>query len=198
MKKAKRAARIPSSPRRRRTANPHLTITLPDLVRSGEDIDFREMISLMYATLGRLQTMRRTLAHSLGLGSAEFAVVMALLRIEDVSGVSIRRIADDLYVAAANVTVTISKLEEMGWVIKSSDPTDSRALAIRLTPAARQRLSAFADRLHFVNDVWFQGTTRTELKAVVSFFRNLISQYEPALSVAREFANVLDKDGPAG
>jgi hypothetical protein len=71
-------------------------------------------------------------------------------------------------------------------VAKTSDPTDSRALAVRLTARARKRLNAFVDRLKLVNDAWFWGTTEPELRAVVSFFRHLIDQYEPALNIARE------------
>jgi DNA-binding MarR family transcriptional regulator len=142
----------------------------------------------MYAALGRLQTMRRTLAQALGLSSSEFAVIITLLRAEQGTGLRIRRIADELYIAAANVTFTVLKLEKMGWVAKTADPIDSRAVAIKLTSHARARLSAFADNLHFVNDQWFRGTTRKEFEAVVSFFRHLIDHYQPALDAARELA----------
>jgi DNA-binding MarR family transcriptional regulator len=189
MPKAK-STRRGSTKERRHTGNPPLTITLPALVQSGRDADFREMISLLYAALGRLQAMRRTLAESLDLGGAEFAVVIALFRIDSKPGVSIRSIADHLYVAAANVAVTVSKLEQMGWVAKTSNPTDSRALAIRLTSQARRRLNAYADRLRLVNDAWFWGTTEAECRAVISFFRHLIDQYEPALNIARELTRV--------
>jgi DNA-binding MarR family transcriptional regulator len=171
--------------RPRKGSRSSLTVTIPGLVRSGQDADFREMISVMYGALGRLQTMRRTLAESLGLGSAEFAVVMTLLRLENTTGVRIRRIADDLYVAAANITATVGRLEQTQWVIKTSDPNDSRALAVRLTPQARERLQGFTEQLHFVNDVWFEGTGASDLKSVISFFHRLIDRYEPALAAAR-------------
>lgn len=186
MKRAKRKARTASKSRRLPgAAYSGLTVTIPGLVRSGQDVDFRDMISVMYGALGRLHTMRRTLAEGLGLGSAEFAVVLTLLRLENTGGVRIRRIADDLYIAAANITATVGRLEQMQWVVKTSDPKDSRALAVRLTPQARARLTAFASELHFINDIWFEGTTAGELKAVIAFFRRLIDHYEPALAAAR-------------
>lgn len=172
----------------RKGSRSSLTITIPGLVQSGQDADFREMISVMYGALGRLQTMRRTLAESLGLGSAEFAVVMTLLRLESTGGVRIRRIADDLYVAAANITATVGRLEETQWVVKTSDPNDSRALAVRLTPQSRERLHQFTEQLHFVNDVWFEGTNVSDLKSVILFFHRLIDRYEPALAAARSIA----------
>lgn len=172
--------------RDRRISSTNLTVTIPSLIRSGRDSDFGEMISLMYAALPRLQTIRRTLAQSLDLSSSEFAVIITLLRAEDRAGLRIRRIADELHVAAANVTATVVKLERMGWVAKTPDPKDNRAVAISLTQKARSKLDAFAENLHYVNDVWFQGTTRDEFKAVVSFLRHIINRYQPALNAARE------------
>lgn len=182
------------SRRQSKSSRPPLTVTIPGLVQSGRDADFREMVGLMYAALGRLQTMRRTLARSMGLSSAEFAVVMAVRRLENESGVRIRRIADDLYVAAANVTATVGRLEESGWVVKTSDPTDSRALGVRLSKRARNRVNALLQELHFVNDVWFRGTTGEELQAIISFYRRLIAQYRAALNKARELTGVQEEE----
>jgi DNA-binding MarR family transcriptional regulator len=179
----------PKTGRRTARAGVHssnLTVTIPSLITSGRDTDFGELISLMYAALPRLQTMRRTLARTLDLSSSEFAVIITLFRAEDRAGLRIRRIADELHVAAANVTATVVQLEKAGWVAKTPDPKDSRAVAISLTQQARTRLSAFAESLHDVNDVWFRGTTREEFKAVVSFLRHLIYRHQSALTAAKE------------
>jgi hypothetical protein len=86
------------------------------------------MISLLYAALPRLQRMRRTLARTLNLNSSEFAVIISLLRAEDRTGLRIRRVADELHVASTQVTATIVKLERMGWLDRTSDPKDNRAV----------------------------------------------------------------------
>ena len=167
-----------------------LTVTVPGLVRSGDDADFRELISLMYAAVGRLTVMRRTLAQSLGLSSAQFAVVLCLLRLGARGGVKIRDIADDLSAEAANITVTVGSLETLRWVAKTSDPADSRAVAVQLTAQARKRMEDFSARLHLVNDRWFQGTSRDELTTVMAFFRRLIARYGSALSAAQELGDL--------
>lgn len=163
----------------------HLTVTIPSLVRSGQDRNFGEMIALMYATLGRLQTMRRHLASALGLNASEFAVVITLQRTAKDGGLRVRSIADELHVAAANVTATVAKLERAGWVTKGHDPDDNRAISIQLTRHARAKMNAFADVLHSVNDVWFEDTTEKEFRAVVSFFKHLIGRYPAAVGLAR-------------
>lgn len=169
-----------------KTRSAHLTVSIPSLIHAGRDHQFGEMIALMYATLGRLQTIRRFLAMALGLSSSEFAIVITLQR-APATGLRIRNIADELHVAAANVTATVAKLEREGWVIKGPDELDSRAVLIQLSPKAKERMDAFADMLHSVNDIWFEGTTSAEFKAVLSFFRRLIDQYSPALDAARNY-----------
>jgi len=186
-KPTKRATRRPKSAAA-------LTVTVPGLVQSGDDADFRELISLMYAAIGRLTVMRRALAQSLELSSAQFAVVLSLLRLGPLGGVKIRDIADDLSVEAANVTVTVAGLETLGWVVKTSDPKDSRALAIQLTADARKRMEVFSGRLHLVNDRWFQGTSRDDLTTVIAFFRRLIARYGSALHAAGELGSLAPRE----
>jgi DNA-binding MarR family transcriptional regulator len=153
---------------------------------AGRDAEFGDMIALMYAALARFHTMRRMLAKSLQLSSAEFAVIITLYRAREKHGLRVRQIADELFVAATNVTATITNLERAGWVLKSPDPRDSRAVAIQLAPKAKQRLNRFAARLLWVNDLWFQGTTKNEFTAVLTFLRHVIAQYPPAIDAARE------------
>lgn len=170
---------------RKRTGAVHLTVTIPSLVHSGRDHDFGEMIALMYATLGRLQTMRRHLASAVDLNASEFAVVMTLLRATKDGGLRVRSIADELHVAAANVTATVAKLERSGWIAKKPDLRDNRAISIQLTRLARNKMQSFADGLHSVNDIWFQDTSDQEFRAVVTFFKNLIRRYPAAVGLAR-------------
>jgi len=162
-----------------------LTVTLPSLVHSGRDHDFGEMIALLYATLGRLQTMRRHLANALDLNASEFAVVITLLRTAKEGGLRVRSIADELHVAAANVTATVAKLERSGWVAKKPDPKDNRAISIQLTRHARSKMQLFASGLHSVNDAWFRDTTDQEFRAVVTFCKHLIQRYPAAVGLAR-------------
>jgi DNA-binding MarR family transcriptional regulator len=161
-----------------------LTVSIPSLIHASRDQQFGEMIALMHAMFGRLQTIRRFLAKALGLSSSEFAIVITLQRNPE-SGLRIRSIAEELHVAAANVTATVTKLERSGWVIKGPDRQDSRAVSIQLSRKAKEKMIAFASMLHSVNDIWFEGTTSPEFNAVVTLFRRLIDQYPPAIEAAK-------------
>jgi DNA-binding MarR family transcriptional regulator len=153
---------------------------------SGGSVDkeIRELTGLMFAALGRFQVIRRTFARALNLSSSEFAVVISLHDLKDGQGIRIRELADNLHVAAANVTATVKKLETRGWVVKALDPTDSRALSIKLDKASRKRLDRFFETIHPVNKIWFAHVTQQDKSTTKKFFSFLIEQYPAALHQA--------------
>lgn len=153
--------------------------------RELPDADIRELTGLLYAATSRFQVLRRTFASSIGLTSAEFAVVMSLHSLDATRGIRIRELADRLHVAAANCTATVKKLEKKKWVSKLLDPDDSRALSVQLTPASRLRLDNFFLTIHPVNEVWFSQVTKEDRHAVKKSLSRLIDQYPAALQVAR-------------
>jgi len=161
------------------------TVTLPELLIGGSDHAFREMIALLYASLGHLQSMRRQLADTLGVSTTELSILLGLHHLAPAGHVRIRHIADHLRIAASNVTAAIAALQDRGWVVKNADPSDSRAVSIALTPSAATRLGAFAERCAVLNDCWFSGLTRKDMFAVTTFLRRLDEHYEAAYSVAR-------------
>ncbi len=163
------------------------TVSLTTLLDSGSDAEFRELIALLYATSGRLQAMRRDLAKALGVSVAEFSVLTGLMYLErQRDRIRIRTVADHLRVSGTQVTAIVGKLQTGGWVDKSSDPEDSRAVSLTLTDKTRARLSAFAPFLRDVNDRWFVGTSKEEIDAVRAFLHRLVRQYDSASLRARE------------
>lgn len=147
----------------------------------------------MYATMGRFQVMRRTLASCLSLTPAEFAVVISLHRLRNGNGARIRELADDLHTAAANVTATVKSLERQGWVLKRGDPRDSRAVAVELQSSARARLNRFFEAAHPANEIWFRDISESDQSTVKRFLLRLIEQYPPALHQARAIKRALSK-----
>ncbi|NKB59949.1 MAG: MarR family transcriptional regulator [Alphaproteobacteria bacterium] len=163
-----------------------LTVSHKELVIDGDDRDFRELIALFSAATGRMQSMRRELAKALGVSVAEFSVLTALMHLERKESVRVRSIAEHLHVAAAHVTATIKQLTQSGWVIKSIDSNDGRAVSLRLTTKAQEKLTNFAPLLCAVNDRWFAGMSRAELLVVTEFMRRLVNQYDGAMAKAKD------------
>jgi MarR family transcriptional regulator, organic hydroperoxide resistance regulator len=152
-------------------------------VRRDSD-DFRELISLLYASTGRLQSMRRALAQHLGVEASEMATLLALDHLRHKGDVSVVAIAKHLHIAAANVTSTLTRLETMGWIRKQQHEKDVRRLCITLTPKALAALETLQVRLDRVNEAWFGSMDREELGTVIRFLSRLERKFPDALHLA--------------
>lgn len=146
------------------------------------------MMALLFASVSRLQSMRRALAGELGVSSAEFAVIMALSHIEGESGVRIKQIADYLHSAGANVTATVGRLQSEGWVTKVEDSEDSRAMLVKLTRKSRTTLDKSMRSVSAINDIWFRGLQKEDVSVVIQFLERLIEQYGAAAAVANNLS----------
>jgi DNA-binding MarR family transcriptional regulator len=138
------------------------------------------MFVVLYASIGRLQSLRRVLAEKVGLDTSELAVVMALYAMQHLPDVRIRDIADQMYSAHGNVTVTLTKLQESGWVLKSTSESDNRAVSVRLTARARAVMEALQQELDEVNDVWFEDVDVEDVGVVIRVLDALVRQYPRA------------------
>ena len=131
--------------------------------------------------------MRRKLSKLLGINSAEFAVLNAVTYLNEGRGTTIKSIAENMHVAATHVTATANKLEEAGWISKTQDPTDLRAVLVRLTPASKKRLRELTPLLCEINDRWFAGVSKSEFRAVRRFLEKAIAQYDVAFNKTRDW-----------
>ncbi len=163
-------------------------MTRPELLINGSDHAFRELIALLYASIGHLQSMRRRLADTLGVSTTELSILLALRHLSTTGAVRVKHIADHLRIAASNVTAALSTLQSNGWVAKTADPDDSRAVSIALTSCANSRLAAFAGHCSALNDHWFAGLTRRDMLAVTAFLRRLDEHYDAAYAIACSMA----------
>ena len=157
------------------------TTSIDTFLDNGSDARLRELVSLMYAAAGRLQSMRRELAHSLNVGAAELSVLLTLYGSPNNGGMRIKEIADNLHIAAANVTASVNTLERQNWLKKENDSRDSRAILVSLTKEGQERLNRFTAKLRNVNDIWFAGISAREYSHVVRFLKRIIGQFDAAL-----------------
>lgn len=168
-----------------KTEQKTLTVTLPDLIVDDSDQEFRELISLLYAAVGRLQGMRRELAHKQSISSADLGVLMVVAQLGIRDGVRVSQIAEHLHIAAANVTATVSELERKDWLVKQEDPADRRAITVRLSERGRERFKSFVTNVREVNDIWFGGMSFEEMKSVKAFLNRVITQYDAASGIIK-------------
>ena len=147
---------------------------------------FRDVVMLLYATTGRLQRLKRMVASTVGLNSAEYSIVAALYRLGPDSNIRVRDIAKYLHMAPENVTTAVGNLVTMKWVVKAIDPRDARAVTLTLHRSARERLDRLTDDLMDVNDVWFRDMNATEIHQFSEYLERILDNFDAAYHRASE------------
>jgi DNA-binding MarR family transcriptional regulator len=140
------------------------------------DSEFREFIAELFAAAAGMQALRRAIARSIGLGGAEFAVLLAIWRLERSGPIGIKGLADHLHVAGPHITDEVKRLVRLGYMKKSPDPADLRALSLNLTRQGTKLLASLAPTLDEINRLLFEGMTAKDMRAQRTFFRRLIER----------------------
>jgi DNA-binding MarR family transcriptional regulator len=147
---------------------------------------FRDVVMLLYATTGRLQRLKRLIASSVGLNSAEYSIVAALYRLGPNSGIRVRDIAQYLHMAPENVTTAVGRLVKTKWVVKAIDPSDARAVTLTLHRSAWQRIDRLTEELAEVNDVWFRDMSPAEIHQLSKYLERILDSFDVAYQRAWE------------
>jgi MarR family transcriptional regulator, organic hydroperoxide resistance regulator len=163
----------PSHPPNRKKA-----VTKRKIAGSTElnDSEFREFIAELFAAAASMQALRRAIARSIGLGGAEFAVLLAIWRLERPGPIGIKGLADHLHVSGPHITDEVKRLVRLGYLQKSPDPADLRALSLKLTKKGSKLLASLAPTLDEINRHLFEGITPKDMRAQRTFFRRLIER----------------------
>lgn len=162
------------------------TLTKTPGLRPKPEIDVDDFITLLYAAGNRLLSLRRAIAKSIALNSPEFAAVLAVLRLDRGEGVRIKALADDVHVAATNMTTTINALHAHGWVNKLADQEDSRAVRISLTEGALYRLGLLGEKITEINRQWFNGVNDEHIRQSCHVLSTLVHNYDRAQAVVND------------
>jgi MarR family transcriptional regulator, organic hydroperoxide resistance regulator len=147
----------------------------------------REFVSDLHAAMSLMRTLRRVLARTLSLSSAEWSVMLAVWYLQRGGDTTVRTIADHLHVAAAHITVEVGKLVQTGLLEKRPHPTDGRAVCIRMTKAGAQMFRRMSPILREVNDGLFAEIPYADMVIVHRFLRRIIAQAPAAIGVAESY-----------
>jgi DNA-binding MarR family transcriptional regulator len=180
--------RAKSRPRETRDSDTELTVSLPQFLVDGTDLEFREFVADLFAATAGMQSLRRALAKSVGLSAAEFSVLLATWHLQKKGRVGITAVARHLHVAAAHVTAEIGKLVQKGFIKKTQDANDTRAVTLVLTRKGEGILAALAPLLRRINDRLFSGNTANAISVVAKFLRHVADEAANSIRMARNFS----------
>jgi MarR family transcriptional regulator, organic hydroperoxide resistance regulator len=165
-----------------------LTVSLPQFLADGSDLDFREFIADLFAAVGGMYSLRRALASSVGLSAAQFSIVLATWHLQQRGQVGINTIAKHLHVAAAHVTAEVGQLVTKGVLKKKPHPRDTRAVLVVLTGRGRKILMQLVPLLRAINDRLFSGNAASDVGVLSRFLKHLAGESANAISMAHAFA----------
>jgi DNA-binding MarR family transcriptional regulator len=153
------------------------------------------------AVLARLARLQAQLAPKLeavfarfGLHSADFAVLATLVRLAG-DGVSQRRLASELGLSAATVSLRIERLVQRGLADREADPEDGRGTLISLTDRGREMFEACAPE-HLANAqallAGLAEAERDDLGRLLGKLLYTLEDADPAGGLAPELGLVVD------
>ena len=177
---------MPKAKAAERRTNPSLRPIMGPRSSNARSAMFRDVVMLLYATTGRLQRLKRLIASTVDLNSAEYSIVAALYRLGPKSGIRVRDVAHYLHMAPENVTTAVGRLVKTKWIVKSIDPSDARAVTLTLHRSARQRIDRLTEELADVNDIWFRDMTPTEIHQFSKYLERVLDGFDTAYQKAAD------------
>ncbi|CAE6687505.1 hypothetical protein R69927_01590 [Paraburkholderia domus] len=157
-----------------------LTVTNPACLIDGTDTEFRHLINGLLPFAARLLSIRDGFGTLIGLTGIQYSLLIAVAHLSHDDVVTVNRLADHLHLSGAFVTVETGKLKKLGVIDKRSDPDDKRKMRLTITSAGSKLLKELAARQQHINDVLFEGVTRTEFKALCSVVDRLVTNGDRA------------------
>jgi DNA-binding MarR family transcriptional regulator len=169
-----------------------LTVTLPQLLVDGSDLEFREFVADFYAAVAGAQSLQRALAKSVGLSSAEFSILLATWDLQKRAAVGVTAVAKHLHVAAAHVTAEVGKLVRAGYIKKTQHPKDTRAVILALTKKGEKTLNDLTPLLRDINDRLF-AIDAPDSEIIAKFLKHVAHEIGNSVRTVRNY-----RDRPLG
>ncbi|CAB3752892.1 MarR family transcriptional regulator [Burkholderia puraquae] len=157
-----------------------LTITNPACLIDGTDTEFRHLINGLLPFAARLLSVRDGFGSLIGLTGIQYSLLISVAHLSHDDVVTVNRLADHLHLSGAFVTIETGKLKKLGLIDKRSDPDDKRKMRLTVTPAGSKLLKALTATQQRINNVLFEGVTKTEFKALCSVIDRLVTNGDRA------------------
>lgn len=149
--------------------------------------EIQDFFSDLFAAAAALQSVRRAVARWAGIGGTELAILFVVSRQMPNGPVSVRRIAQHLHLAGSNITADVGNLVEAGYLEKSANPDDSRAVQLKITVKGQKLLDSIAPLLNEMNAVMFKSLPRSLLVEHGEFYRGIVQRTPSVLAALNGF-----------
>ncbi|HIH2746027.1 MarR family transcriptional regulator [Burkholderia aenigmatica] len=151
-----------------------LSITTGACLVDGTDAAFRCLVNGLLPFAVRLQSVRDGFGSLIGLTGIQYALLTSIAHFPPDDAVTVDRLADQLHLSVAYVTIETDKLRKYGLVEKQRRPEDRRSTRLTITSAGSALLRGLARRQQDINNVLFEGITSAEFKVLCSLVDRLV------------------------
>ncbi|QLH69745.1 MarR family winged helix-turn-helix transcriptional regulator [Rhodopseudomonas palustris] len=127
-----------------------------------------------------LDEIRQFRAKSLGISGPQFALLMAVMDLEQGDGVSIRHVAKAVHVDPSFITTQSKLLEKKGLVRRQVDSHDARVVKLSLSDKAYKQIAALATDERDLNSFIFEDISGDALEQLTSQLGDLQNRLEKA------------------
>lgn len=183
----KRTAGAPAHPparkSSRRPAAIPLTVTRPELLVNGSDVDFRKLVHNLFGFAALHERIRAGHARSIGLAGIEYTVLIAILHLAAAGEVNVKTVADHLHLSGAFITTTTRRLLQLGFIHKTMDTVDRRRVTLTVSGKGRAALEKLAPMQRRINDVEFGCLGRDEFRMLNSLLGRMIESGDRAVAL---------------
>ncbi|RKR31315.1 MULTISPECIES: MarR family transcriptional regulator [Paraburkholderia] len=170
-----------------RSSKKVLTVTHPACLIDGSDAEFRHLVNGLLPFAARLLSVRDGFGSLVGLTGVQYSLLRAVSHLSAGEEVTVVKLAEHLHLSGAFVTVETNKLKQMGLVEKEANPEDKRKVRLTVTSAGSSLLDQLLPTQQEINDVLFEGITRTEFKVLCAMVDRLVVNGDQA---ARDLAHL--------
>jgi DNA-binding MarR family transcriptional regulator len=187
-------AKAPASTTKTRTADTDCTPSdsvdalLESWARIRPELDFEPV-----AVITRLARIRRHIGRELepvferfGLSPSTFEALVTLMRIAGDTGVSQKRLADEIGVTPGTISIRVDRLVDEGLAERRSDPDSKRNSLVALTDQGRELFERVAPA-HLANERRLLASLSDEDRRVlVGLLRKLLVEFEGSAPIEED------------
>ncbi|RDU98853.1 MarR family winged helix-turn-helix transcriptional regulator [Trinickia dinghuensis] len=163
-----------------RAENKTLTVSHPACLIDGSDREFRHLVNGLLPFAARLLSVRDGFGSLIGLTGVQYSLIRSVSHLSQQGEVTVNQLADHLHLSGAFVTIETNKLKKLGLIDKKAHPEDKRKMRLTVTTAGVKLLNELLPIQQRINDVLFEGVSRTEFKVLCSVVDRLVANGDHA------------------
>ncbi|GLC96060.1 hypothetical protein Tamer19_54690 [Cupriavidus sp. TA19] len=162
------------------SGNKTLTITKPACLIDGSDREFRHLVNGLLPFAARLLSVRDGFGSLIGLTGVQYSLLRSISHLSQAGEVTVNQLGDHLHLSGPFVTIETNKLKELGLIEKKAHPEDKRKMRLTMTGPGSKLLGELLPVQQQINDVLFDGITRSEFKVLCSVVDRLVENGDRA------------------